>query len=109
MPPDYVDPKQAAGALKDPLHLMPTCAIREAAKVLKTGADKYGVYNWRESDGLEAMTYVSALLRHTTQYIDGEDQDAESGLSHLAHIIATCSILLDADRVGKLMDNRPKV
>lgn len=103
------DPKKEAGDLKDPLHLFPTAALRETSRVLHLGAGKYGVYNWRESGGIKTSVYVAAILRHLTQHMDGEDTDAESGCSHLAHIIATCDILLDADRVGNLVDDRPKV
>lgn len=102
------DPKKAAGDLKDPLHLLPTVAMRQTAHVLKLGADKYGVYNWRESDGVKATTYTAAIMRHLLQFTDGEDVDEESGRPHLAHIMATCSILLDAEQSGKLIDDRPK-
>lgn len=103
------DPKKKAGDLKAPLHILPTVALRETAHVLKLGADKYGVYNWREPDGIKATTYTAAMMRHLLQYTDGEDVDEESGRSHLAHIMATCSILLDAERVGNLIDDRPKL
>lgn len=103
------DPKKAAGDLKDPLHLFPTEPLRSTSRVLKLGADKYGVYNWRESEGVKASTYTAAILRHLTQFSDGEDVDSESGESHLAHIMATCAILIDAERVGKLIDDRPRV
>lgn len=102
------DPKKSAGDLKDPLHLLPTEFMRQTAHVLKLGADKYGVYNWRESDGIKATTYAAALLRHVTQFMDGEDIDEESGKSHLAHIAATCAILLDVGLMGKLIDDRHK-
>lgn len=104
------DPKKAAGDLKDPLHLLPTVALRQMAHVLYLGAvtKKYGIYNWRESDGVKATTYIAALWRHLFQFMDGEDQDADSGKSHLAHIMATCAILLDAESVGKLIDDRTK-
>ncbi len=84
------DPKKKAGDLKAPMHLLPTVAMRETAHVLKLGADKYGVYNWRGSEGVKASTYSAAIMRHLTQFMDGEDEDEESGHSHLAHIIATC-------------------
>lgn len=102
------DPKKKAGDLKDPLHLLPTVALRETAHVLKLGADKYGVYNWRTSEGVKACTYTAAVMRHLIQFMDGEDTDQESGRSHLAHIMATCSILLDAEHTGKLIDDRHK-
>lgn len=100
------DPKKRAGDAKAPLHLFPTEPLRAASVVLKLGADKYGEYNWRETT-VQAMTYVAAMRRHLSQFVDGEDRDGESGESHLAHIIATCAILLDAMRVGALEDNRP--
>lgn len=102
------DPKKEAGDLKAPLHLLPTVIMRETAHVLKLGVEKYGVYNWRESEGVKASTYTAAIMRHLTQFMDGEDVDEESGRSHLAHITATCSILLDAESVGKLIDDRVK-
>lgn len=102
------DPKKTAGDKKDPLHLFPTVAFRAVCRVLALGARKYGVYNWRESDGVKASTYTAAIMRHLTQFMDGEDVDAESGESHLAHIQATCCILQDAERVGKLIDDRVK-
>jgi hypothetical protein len=104
-----VDPKKQAGDQKDPLHLLPTVALRQAAGALACGADKYGVYNWRDSDGVLASTYSAALMRHLLQFMDGEDVDSESGLSHLAHIMATCCILLDAELCGKLIDDRRKL
>lgn len=105
------DPKKKAGDLKDPLHLVPTVAIREMAHVLHLGAvvKEYGVYNWRESEGVKTTTYTAAMMRHLLQFTDGEDVDEDSNRSHLAHIMATCAILLDAERVGKLIDDRPRV
>lgn len=101
------DPKKQNGDKKDPMQLLPTEPLRKMARVMGLGRDKYGEYNWRHSDGVEAMTYVGAIRRHLDQFIDGEDVDAESGESHLAHIMATCAILIDAERVGNLRDNRP--
>jgi len=106
--PAQPDPKKAMGDAKCPMHLLPTVALRQAAWVLQGGAQKYGEWNWRTSDGILTSTYIGAIMRHLCQFADGEDQDDESGRSHLAHIIAGSSILLDADRVGKLIDDRQK-
>lgn len=102
------DPKKLMGDLKTPLQLLPTVFQKATANALKCGADKYGTYNWRKGDGVEAMTYIGAMRRHLNQFIDGEDFDDESGESHLGHIAAGCAILLDAMRMKKLIDNRPK-
>jgi len=104
------DPKKANGDLKCPMHLLPTVALRAMARALYHGAvtKGYGIYNWRAGDGIKTSTYTAALQRHTLQLMDGEDVDAESGESHLAHIMATCAILMDAESAGKLIDDRVK-
>jgi len=100
------DPKGEAGKLKCPMHLLPPCALQETAWVHGLGARKYGAWNWRENR-VEAMTYVGAMLRHLMAWVNGEDADPESGLSHLAHVAAGCNIVMDARQAGMLVDNRP--
>lgn len=100
------DPKGEAGKLKCPLHLLSPIAMAQIAWVLALGAIKYGPWNWR-GNKVEAMTYVGAIMRHLGAWVSGEDIDPESGRSHLAHIAAGCNILLDAQHVGNLIDNRP--
>lgn len=95
-----------AAKVKCPMHLLPPVALREAAWAHGQGASKYGPYNWRES-GVKCSTYYGAILRHLTTWADGHDTDPDSGRSHLAHIIASCNILLDADYNGMLEDDRP--
>ena len=101
------DPKGEAGKAKAPLALLPPEALRQAAWAHGLGAAKYGVANWRENQ-VCATTYVSAMIRHIGQYLDGEDADAESGLSHLAHVIASANIMIDAKHCGTLVDDCPK-
>lgn len=101
------DPKGEAGKAKAPLALLPPEALRQAAWAHSNGAAKYGPFNWRENK-VCATTYISAMMRHLGQYLDGEDADAESGLSHLAHVIASANILIDAKHCGTLVDDRPK-
>lgn len=101
------DPKREAGATKTPLGLIPPVAMEEQAWVHKLGADKYGAWNWRETQVL-ASTYINATLRHLNSWRSGEDIDPESGRSHLGHIMANAAILLDAMKYGTLDDDRPK-
>lgn len=101
------DPKGEAGKAKPPLALLPPEALRQAALAHGSGTAKYGAFNWRENQ-VNATTYISAMMRHIGQYLDGEDADAESGLSHLAHVIASANILIDAKHCGTLVDDRPK-
>ena len=101
------DPKGAAGALKAPMHLIPPYALEQTAWVHKLGSEKYGPYNWRKT-GVCATTYVSAIIRHLDAWRDGQNMDPESGISHIAHIVSSCNILLDAGHCGTLQDDRNK-
>jgi hypothetical protein len=99
------DPKGAAGATKCPLWLLPPGALIETAWVHKLGNEKYGAWNWRKT-GVNASTYISAIMRHLLAWSGGEDLDPESGRSHLGHIAACCNILLDAGACDTLLDDR---
>lgn len=100
------NPKDAAGSSKTPFHLVPESATAQEAEVMRLGASKYGAYNWR-TKAVKASVYVSALRRHLAAWFDRKDNDPESGLSHLAHARANLGILLDAEHVGQLIDDRP--
>ncbi len=101
------NPKDRIGSKKPPLHLVPQSANIVEAVVLALGARKYGAaYNWRIKP-VRASIYISAAMRHLAQWFDGEDDDPESGVSHLAHSRACLGILLDAMVTGKLIDDRP--
>ena len=104
---DPANPKDRHGDLKPELWLVPPTAILEEAPVFSLGAQKYGAYNWR-SHAVKSHVYTSAALRHLYAWMDGQDVDPESGVSHLAHVRACCGILLDASATGNLIDDRPK-
>ena len=101
-----LNPKGAAGRAKDQMHLIPVGALAPVARVMMLGAKKYGPYNWRETP-VNYTTYLSAVGRHAAAFLDGQDQDPESGQSHLAHIAAGMMILLDAIVTGNAKDDRP--
>ena len=61
--------------------------------------------NWRK-DPVTASTYYDAMQRHMLAWQDGEDHAADSGLLHLAHVMANCAILIDAAACGTLIDDR---
>jgi hypothetical protein len=102
-----LDPKGEAGKLKPQLQLIPPVLSQETAKALSRGAGKYGPWNWRENK-VEIMTYIGAMKRHLDCILEGEDIDPESGAHHLGHVAASCGIVLDAQKHGTLVDNRPK-
>lgn len=71
------------------LDLLPVEALTEIAKVLTFGANKYAAHNWRK--GFVWSRTVAALLRHFYAWLRGEDNDPETGLSHMAHV--GCNVL----------------
>ena len=58
-------------------------------RILTRGATKYSAHNWRK--GLERARTVGASLRHIFAYLAGEDNDSETGESHLLH--ASCELM----------------
>jgi hypothetical protein len=101
------DPKGEVGKSKPQLHLIPRVSLEAQAGALQLGAKKYGEANWRYNTVCQS-TYISAIMRHTAAFQDGEDLDPESGLSHLGHVMASCAIILDAAKCGTLVDDRVK-
>lgn len=100
------NPKDAIGAMKVPLDLVPDTLTAWAAVAFAEGALKYGKFNWRVS-GVRASIYVAAMRRHLAKWQNGEWADKETGVPHLASVIACAGIILDAQACGKLVDDRP--
>lgn len=82
---------------KPMMGLLPFGPLREVAKVLTFGAKKYAPNNWKKVT--PPSRYFDAALRHLADYAEGEDDDQESGLSHLAH--AACCLLFALWHQGK--------
>lgn len=91
---------------KAPLDQLPFHSLMAVAKVMDFGAKKYGRYNWRA--GQEWTRYAASGLRHLYAWISGEDNDPESGISHLAHGVCNLLFLLEWQRTGKGEDDRYK-
>lgn len=103
-----INPKDIMGAKKPNLALVPSSAIIGMALAFQNGAEKYGPFNWREEGKpVQYMTYLSADLRHTYEFIDGEDVARDSLMSHLAHKMAGIAVLYDAIANGNAIDDRP--
>lgn len=105
---ESVNPKDLLGVKKPALRFVPPVAIGELSKAMALGAQKYGPFNWREKRVM-ASIYYEAAQRHLMAWFDGENLDPESRASHLSHVMACCAILLDAERLGRLVDDRPEV
>lgn len=63
--------------------------IELVSRVRMFGAKKYARNNFKIS-GFKYTRSLAAALRHIYQFLNGEDNDPESGLSHLGHAI--CSL-----------------
>jgi len=86
---------------KPPLGLIDRVALEEIAKVMAFGERKYARFNWR--GGFKYSRLYDAALRHIEAFIDGEDLDEESGLSHIAH--AQCCLIF----LQRMIKDKPEL
>lgn len=91
---------------KDRWSLLPVKAIKAVVRVLTYGAEKYDDENWRKvPDG--RRRYYDAALRHIVAWWDGEQNDPESNLPHLAHAACCIIFLMEFDRFNKDDSTKP--
>lgn len=103
-----INPKEIAGSMKPSTwSVFPRWVMLAVGRVMSVGAAKYGAFNYRESN-ISASVYQDAMERHLQLWFDGEDEDPETGVSHLASVMASCALLMDAQVTGKLHDDRQK-
>jgi len=76
-------------------------------KVLMFGATKYSAWNWTK--GLKYTEICESLLRHTHAFLEGEDDDPESKLEHVGHILCNAMFLSYMFLFKKDMDDREKL
>lgn len=100
------NPKTIIGTKKPPLHVVPPVAMFHLGQAMADGEAKYGLMNWREHR-VSASVYYNAAMRHMMAWWDGENRASDSGVHHLAHAMACSAILLDAESIGQLNDDRP--
>ena len=66
-------------------------ALAPMVRVLMFGAEKYDDHNWKK--GLKYTEVCESLQRHLNAFIDGEDNDPESKLTHVGHIMCNAMFL----------------
>lgn len=86
--------------------LLPSHALDQVAKVFTFGARKYADENYLKGTGWRR--YIGAALRHLHAFARGEDNDPETGVSHLAHLACCALMLLELQRVKTGTDDRVK-
>lgn len=102
----HTNPKDIIGSTKLDMGLIPDPALAHLALAFMEGALKYGRYNWRHA-GVRASIYHAAARRHLAKYWNGEWADPATNVPHLASVMACCAIILDAQFLNKLTDDRP--
>lgn len=85
--------------------LLPWDSIWQVARIFGFGAAKYEERNWEK--GLKWSSSKAALDRHLALFWMGQDNDAESGLNHLAHVAWHALVLLAHATRGIGDDDRP--
>jgi hypothetical protein len=108
--PAHAEPAPVGGTKLDtgkpPMSLIPRCANEAEAEVLGFGAEKYEAHNWRK--GFAWSRLINSAMRHLAAFADGEDNDPETGLSHIAHLRCNTGFLLEHIKYGLGMDDRYK-
>lgn len=81
-------------------------ALEPMVKVLMFGALKYDSWNWTK--GLKYTEICESMQRHLNAFIQGEDDDPESKLQHVGHILCNAMFLSYMFLFRKDMDDRFK-
>lgn len=92
---------------KPRMELISPIALFELSKVLTFGAKKYADRNWE--NGFVWSRAIGAILRHTFQYLSGETNDKETGLSHMSHVLCEAMFLVHFEKTKPELDDRPKL
>jgi len=82
---------------KPRMDLLPPKALEGIAKIFTFGAKKYHDFNYKTGKGLDLNRPLAACYRHLNAWNEGEENDPESGQSHLYH--AGCCIMMLIDLV----------
>lgn len=90
---------------KPDLSLLSSKAMVKTAEVMTLSAGgKYEKHNWRK--GIEWSRVYAGIQRHLLAWNDGETNDKETGLNHLAHASAGIMFLLEYSEVHRNLDDR---
>jgi hypothetical protein len=86
------------------MDLIPWNAVMKISEIYGFGAEKYDDHNWRK--GYDFSLSFGAMMRHLALYWEGEDNDQESGLPHLAHAGFHIFALLEGMELRPQFDDR---
>ena len=83
---------------------LPMVALAEVAKNGMYGRSKYSAYNWKKAS--TASETFDCLMRHILRFWQGEDDDPESAVKHLACIAWNAMAAIEKELSGRLIDDR---
>lgn len=89
---------------KDRFDLIPFDLMAGEQRVWEFGAAKYSPNQWRK--GMPLTQPFNALLRHLFAYMRGENNDPESGLSHLDHAACCLRMMQNTAMYHPHLDDR---
>jgi len=67
-------------------------ALEPVVRVMEYGAKKYAPHDWKK--GMPHTEIADCLQRHLFAYLNGEDNDPESKLPHMAHVMTNAMMLM---------------
>lgn len=101
------NPKDAVGGTKARwCSVIPLRVLYGIGLAMYEGARKYGRHNYRIA-GVRASVYADAASGHIQDWMEGQDIDPDSGLSHIDKAIASLVVLRDGMYSGNWTDDRP--
>ena len=101
------NPKESFGIRKVSMSTIPAFVLLELGLALQEGAAKYGRHNYRSVGNIKSSVYYDSVFRHLMAWWEGEDEDPDSGLSHITKAIASLVVLRDAMMQDNHLDDRP--
>lgn len=101
------NPKDAIGTAKwRQFFCVPMQVLWEVGVGMLEGTLKYGRHNYRGA-GVRASVYIDAAMGHIQSWVEGEDVDKDSDLSHITKAICSLFVLRDAMMNDMWVDDRP--
>ena len=85
--------------------LIPANPLWDVAEAYGRGAEKYEERNWER--GYKYSLSFAALQRHAWMFWNGQDNDEETGLFHMAQVIFHAMALLEFLHTHPELDDRP--
>lgn len=92
---------------KTMVELIPPSLDEAVGAVLTFGAKKYAPRNWEK--GIEWSRIYGSLKRHMNAWYAGQDNDPETGMSHLWHAACNITFLIEFLKTHPELDDRPHI